>query len=226
MDKLNKARAEKQRRQEKNDNYNNKVHELVEPYLNTLAKKYHHLKKQDDYGNLDFSDYVDELNYFFDKMILGRWYFEEGDRANVVRAIIDLVGKFDLEQSEKLPLLSTDVETLDPIEFEHYCSDLLEATGWTSRVTKSSGDQGIDIIASFGNIKAVFQCKKYSNPVGNSSVQEILAGKAFEGAHLAVVVTNSTFTPAAKKLANVTNVFLLHHTELPSFPKMVGLIEE
>ena len=226
IDQLKKESTKRQKAQEKKDNFHSKIAELVDPHLSTLKKKFTHLTIYDDYGNVDTSGYIDELNYFFDKMILGLWYFEEADRSDVVRAIIGLVRDFDLEQMEKVPLLSIDVDSLDPREFENYCAEILATTGWTSRVTKASGDQGIDIIATFENVKAVFQCKKYTNPVGNSSVQEILAGKAFEVAHLAVVVTNSTFTPAAKQLANATNVFLLHHTELPSFAKRVGLIDE
>ena len=92
-------------------------------------------------------------------------------------------------------------------------------------MTQACGDQGIDVIAQHGNVKAVFQCKKYSQPVGNAAVQEIIAGKAFEQAHVAAVVSNATFTPSATQLASTTGVFLLHISELPQFAARLGLVE-
>ncbi|MDP2805372.1 MAG: restriction endonuclease [Gallionellaceae bacterium] len=89
-------------------------------------------------------------------------------------------------------------------------------------MTKASGDQGIDVVASLGNVKAVFQCKKYSQPVGNAAVQEIFAGKQHEQAHVAAVVSNATYTPSAKQLATTTGVHLLHFSELPEFANRIG----
>ncbi len=82
------------------------------------------------------------------------------------------------------------------------------------------------MIAVYGNVKAVLQCKKYSQPVGNAAVQEIIAGKSFEQAQVAAVVSNANFTPSAKQLASTTGVFLLHFSELPQFAKRLGLVEE
>ena len=59
-----------------------------------------------------------------------------------------------------------------------------------------------------GDIKYAIQCKFYSSPVGVSSVQEISAGKEFYNCHVAVVMTNSTFTKNATELAQKTKVLL------------------
>lgn len=90
--------------------------------------------------------------------------------------------------------------------------------------TPASGDQGIDVIASYGNVKAVFQCKKYAQPVGNGAVQEIVAGKQFERADIAAVVSNATFTTSAKQLASTTGVHLLHYSELQGFAEKLGMV--
>ncbi|MFZ2452195.1 MAG: restriction endonuclease [Methylovulum miyakonense] len=116
-----------------------------------------------------------------------------------------------------------DIEPLSPIEFEHFCADILEANGWQARVTQASGDQGIDVIAEYGGKKAVFQCKKYTSPVGNKAVQEAIAGKQFAGASIAAVVSNATYTPSAKQLANTTDVYLLHYSELAQFKERIGI---
>ncbi|WP_339673859.1 restriction endonuclease [Dasania marina] len=100
------------------------------------------------------------------------------------------------------------------IDYEHFCADILRKNGWKVDVSQASNDQGVDIMAYKDDLAVAIQCKKYSKPVGNSAVQEIVAGKQFRGAHVAAVVTNNSYTPSAKKLANTTDVFLLHHNDL------------
>ncbi len=103
------------------------------------------------------------------------------------------------------------------IKYEEYCMTLLEAKGYTDiSGTKTSGDQGIDIVAFRDNVKFGFQCKYYSSPVGNHAVQEAFAGAKFYGCNVAVVITNSVFTDAAKGLANNTGVVLWEKIEMKS----------
>jgi restriction system protein len=106
------------------------------------------------------------------------------------------------------------VLTLSPTEFEAYCEQLLVNSGWQSTTTKASGDQGIDILATRDGLKAVFQCKKQSSPVGNKAVQEAIAGKSFASADYAFVVSNADFTPSARELAAKSGVHLLHYSSL------------
>lgn len=140
------------------------------------------------------------------------------------QAIIKAVGEYRIKEIENEHDVAVDVESLDPVQFEHFCADALRNDGWDARVTQASGDQGIDVIASYGNVKAVFQCKKYAQPVGNGAVQEIAAGKQFERADIAAVVSNATFTPSAKQLASTTGVHLLHYSELQGFAEKLGMV--
>ena len=103
---------------------------------------------------------------------------------------------------------------MDPIQYEHLVADTLKELGWKTRTTKGSGDQGIDVIATMNGKKLVIQCKLYSSNVGNAAVQEIVAGKAYEQAQFAAVVTNAKFTRSAIQLAKANDVFLLHHDQL------------
>ncbi len=87
--------------------------------------------------------------------------------------------------------------------FEKYVMHRLAQSGFL-RVTHTgkSGDFGADIICYDRQLrKIVIQCKYYSRPVGISSVQEVNAARQYYNAVRAVVVTNSTFTASAKKLA-------------------------
>ena len=94
-------------------------------------------------------------------------------------------------------------------EFERFCAALLKKSGYAKVVvTRGSGDQGIDIVATRDGVKYGIQCKRYSSDVGNRAVQEAYAGKAFYGCHVAVIMTNSRFTPSAKDLAAKNGVVL------------------
>jgi HJR/Mrr/RecB family endonuclease len=148
------------------------------------------------------------------------------DRLELSKRIIDAVHEYDEQELKKhangeIEHNNLDIENLSPIEFEHYCADILKAHGWQVRVTQASGDQGIDVIGKYNNKTVAFQCKKYSNPVGNKAVQEIIAGKQFINADMAAVVTNATYTESAKQLANATNVYLLHYSELKYFAEKI-----
>lgn len=100
--------------------------------------------------------------------------------------------------------------------YEYECAKLLRKHGFSKvSVTKSSGDQGVDIIAYANGKKYAIQCKFYSSPVGNSAIQEVYAGAKFYNCDMAAVITNSTFTPAAIELANATGVLLWPNDNVP-----------
>ncbi len=103
---------------------------------------------------------------------------------------------------------------MDPLDYELYCAGELRKAGWDARTTAKTGDQGADIIAERSGTRLVVQCKLYSSPVGNDAVQQVHAARDFQGAKLAVVVSNQPFTRSAKDLARVNQVRLMHHEEL------------
>jgi len=112
-------------------------------------------------------------------------------------------------------------EDMSPEEFEHYCAALLREGSWDARVTKLSGDQGVDIVANKRGMRIVVQCKKHSKPVGNRAVQEVVAGIAHQGAQRGVVVATGDYTPSAVKLAASNQVLLLHHSDLPKIDRLL-----
>lgn len=101
---------------------------------------------------------------------------------------------------------------MDGLQFEHRCAELLRYRGFHKvTVTKGSGDQGVDILAQKNGIKFGIQCKYYSHPVGNKAIQEAYAGTDFYDCDKAMVMTNSTFTKAARELADKLEVELWEH---------------
>lgn len=94
-------------------------------------------------------------------------------------------------------------------EFERYVAKKLRAKGYTDvQFTPTTGDYGVDITAVKGGVLYAFQCKRYTGSVGVAAVQEVFAGSRKYGADRAVVITNSTYTPNAKTLANDLGVSL------------------
>lgn len=94
--------------------------------------------------------------------------------------------------------------------FECYVACRLGEKGFYNlNVTPQSRDFGADVLAtSPEGQKVCVQCKRYSNPVGLEAVQEIASARSYYKCDRAIVITNTTFTPAARELAAKTNVEL------------------
>ena len=107
------------------------------------------------------------------------------------------------------------------LEFEKYCKSILEDCGWVVEDTPTTGDQGVDLIASIEDLRVCIQCKCFTKPVGNKAVQEVAAGMIhWNGTH-SVVVGKSGFTKSAKALADSTNVILTSDSELENLENLV-----
>ena len=116
--------------------------------------------------------------------------------------------------------LST-IDTMNGSEFERYIACLLKKNGYTNiKITSTTGDQGIDVIATKDSQTFGIQCKRWKKNVGNKAVQEAHAGIGFYSLDKAVVLTNSHFTKAAQELARKINVELWDRTRL------IKLLEE
>ena len=118
------------------------------------------------------------------------------------------------EIKEKIDTKEIDIDNLNGYEFEIFVGKIFEKMGYKVEVTQKSGDQGIDIIARNSIIKIGIQAKCYSQPVGNSAVQEAVAGKAYYNCDKVFVATNNTFTKSAMDLAKVNNVGLIDRFKL------------
>jgi len=116
-------------------------------------------------------------------------------------------------------------DSMSGIEYESYCARLLDKIGWTTQVTKASGDQGVDVIARKNGAAAVIQCKKHAKPVSNKAVQEVVAARLHHQARLAAVVATNGYTRSAKELAQTTRVALLHHSDLLRFDDVMQSVQ-
>lgn len=107
-----------------------------------------------------------------------------------------------------------EIDVMTGIQFEHYLKVLFRNLGYTVNITKASGDFGADLVISKYDKKIVVQAKRYFTSIGIKAIQEVYSSKQYYGADEAWVVTNSFFTEAAKKLANVNEVVLIDRQRL------------
>lgn len=138
-----------------------------------------------------------------------------------------LSSKFPFSTDELMPGLreykvkfaaQKDLYFIDAMEghaFEYWCADFLDKCGFANiKVTKGSGDQGVDIVAEKDNLRYAIQCKRYSGKLSNKPIQEVNTGKAVYGCDIAVVMTNSYFTSGAEEAARANGVLLWDKDEI------------
>jgi hypothetical protein len=145
--------------------------------------------------------------------------------------IIDWVSRMEKKENEVFDEILADANkfqkfklSIDGYEFESYVAELLAKNGYGKvEVTKKSQDFGADILAEKNDVRYAFQCKYYSGQVGIEAVQQIYAAKEHYDAHVAIVVTNSVYTKAAKILADELNVVLWDCEDVSILSKGKGL---
>ena len=199
-----------------------KITALIQQHQAALGRRRRQTLRVDDYGNVIADAWVAEIKYFLDKVVTPALTNSERKVLDWDAVWVgDAIEKAAFEEHKSRAERSEYSDDLDPTEFEHHCANVLERDGWDARVTKASGDQGVDVIAERDSIRVVLQCKKYSGVVGNKAVQEVFAAKSHEDADYAAVVTNSSFSKSAKQLAATTGVILLHVDDLPDLWSIV-----
>lgn len=107
------------------------------------------------------------------------------------------------------------LDEMDGHQFEYACADILKANGYKHvKVTRSSGDFGVDIIAEKDKVRYAIQCKRYNHKLDNTPIQEVVGGLAHYQCDKGAVMTNQYFTEPAKQLAQVNDIELLDRDTL------------
>lgn len=193
-----------------------KAQQLINLHAKELTVRRAQLTVRMNYGLLDDKKWQKEIDFFLGRVIrpaVGEIDILEKNYKRVRDAIETATSNYQQAVAAFSPNIS-------PVEYEQMVATMLSDAGWVTRLTSASGDQGVDVVAEKGGIKLVVQCKLYSKPVGNAAVQEAIAGRSFEQADHAAVVSNIGFTRSAKQLASASNVFLLHHDQLGDLDAM------
>lgn len=193
------------------------ISELVSEHIEVLARKRLAGIRVDAYGVVDATAWIAECQYFVEKVIRPRLSDDEASavaRHGLNATMTELIEVPTRKECARIEKRFEYDERMSGFEYERFCASLLERCGWKCELTKASGDQGVDIVARKNRRTAAIQCKKYSSPVGNAAVQEIVAARTHLRADYAVVVSNALFTRAAQELASTTDTLLIHHADL------------
>jgi restriction system protein len=115
----------------------------------------------------------------------------------------DMVDKRFIEQRDILTELESRPNLMEllPSEFETLTSNLFNKMGLETKLTRTSKDGGVDVVAYdlrpvLGG-KVVIQAKRYRHPVGVSAVRDLYGTMQHEGANKGILVTTSSYGPDA-----------------------------
>lgn len=91
---------------------------------------------------------------------------------------------------------------LSPKAFEHYVASLFRRKGYKVVVRGRSGDHGVDLeLSAAGGRRAIVQCKRYRDTVGEEVVRGLFGTLLHETAHHAFLVTTADISEAARSWA-------------------------
>ena len=177
-----------------------------------------------DASNIKYTILSDPFNSLKPQKIIKEWEYIFDSYEYADNSGTDTHTELEIVR-ENDSILNDDFDQMDGETFELFCSQLLIKNGYEDvSLTKTSGDQGIDIIAYKDNIKYGIQCKCYSSDIGNSAVQEVFAGKKFYKCNIGIVLTNRHFTSSAIELAESNGVILWGREELLRLIKKTGIL--
>lgn len=171
---------------------------------------------QDDYGSILLAYYLlkqknDIYTVFACEFISVKKTirkFKEEKYNDLLKKQILIGNSKNLEKNPELKLSIDDVDLMTGKDFEAFICMLYQKMGYVAHVTQATRDQGLDVIAEKNNKRIGVQAKCYGSVVGNSAIQEAVAGKNYYNCERVAVITNNYFTKAAVELAKVNNVVL------------------
>jgi len=196
---------------------------LILQYAVNLGKERFAKSFTDPYGIRRFDEWQEKgIDYFYKKVFLPNHSAREQiEKSSFLKSqIYTLIDQVAVDNQ----FFSSDISPLKKgSDYEIFCENKLVEVGWNVIRTPATGDCGVDLVAQNNGYRVCIQCKNYSKAVGNSAVQEVVAGKAhYSGSH-AVVVSNNSFTKKARELALRNNVILLHHSQLVNLLEIIVL---
>lgn len=122
------------------------------------------------------------------------------------------------QKFERIHRLSQ-VQSMDPIEFEQYVGYLYQKEGYRVAMTVTSGDEGVDLFLRRGLSTAVVQCKRYAGTVGQPTVRDLYGAMVHTKARRAMLVTSGAISQPAETWAKGKPIDLIDGHELMSWAK-------
>ena len=197
----------------KREDDENHLKECMTTQFNTLWIKWQQTIYEDDYGRTIYNDWLKEVEYFIVNIVFPNEDYK-GPIGNVLlEARMKQFNAYWYELAtnhlKKVKEDSAiDIVVKNGLDYELYVEKYLQKLGYNVTRTPKTGDQGVDLIAEKDDDRKAIQCKYYSKPVGNKAVQEVIAGANFYQCTSAAVISNSSFTKAARQLAENSGIEL------------------
>lgn len=110
--------------------------------------------------------------------------------------------------------------SLDPYEFEKEIARIYKLNGYESRVTKGSGDGGIDIYLSKDGTEGIVQCKRYGKKVGPGPVRDLYGTMVGGNYVFAKIVCPAGFSDKAYQFSKGKNI------ELVGLKRIMNLVKQ
>jgi HJR/Mrr/RecB family endonuclease len=151
-----------------------------------------------------------------------REFFRLIELAGAFTLLFLWVGLFLYRRHQKTnlsmqPLNRDQLYSLSPKAFEHYVASLFGRKGYQVVVRGGSGDHGVDLELSDGDgRRAVVQCKRYRDTVGEKTVRDLYGTLLHEGASHAFLVTTADISEAAEEWARGKPITLIDGSTLVS----------
>ena len=116
-----------------------------------------------------------------------------------------------LRQEEREALSHATGSTLSPHQFERYVADIFSRKGYQVELRGGSGDHGVDLELHDRRTgrRAIVQCKRYQNTVGEELVRELYGTLLHELAYHAFLVTTADISDAAREWAQGKPITLI-----------------
>ena len=198
-------------------NYEKEVNKIINEEFDTIRNAYLKLVSTNAFGKKNYENFRNELIDFVKEkpQLLSiannlKTKHKYEIKLNVPDEYLDEIGdKIDKENQK-----DNFTPDMSPRDYEIFCASQFKKFGWKAEATVGSGDQGVDVVAKKKGLILVAQCKKFSKPVPNKAVQEVVAGIKFYKADSGVVIAPNGFTKSAEKLAAANNIQLIHHSEI------------
>lgn len=193
-----------------------RLDKFITTHLDTLTTKKRQLCYLDDYGHLVTTAFDREVGYFIDNVIPKDYIPANYSPEKYINGCVNIEQEYRdaaaaLHQNPSPPASDSYHKLMSGIDFENMVKAMLAEFGCLVQGTPVTGDQGGDLIASYGGRKVVIQCKRSTSNVGNSAVQQVVAARHYYEADEAWVVADTQFTEGAKRLAHSSSVKLMHY---------------
>ena len=100
--------------------------------------------------------------------------------------------------------------SLSPWDFEKEIAELFREQGYNAKITRGSGDGGVDLFLTKNSINIIVQCKQYANPVPPEPIRALWGVKDDFGADKVFLIATNGITAGGEKFIQNKPEFIVY----------------